>query len=165
MVLKKAESELEYNKVISLLLELQKDHSDQYPRLFRDYVDHVQFKKLSEELSTEEDNKRISECLDTFLYFEEEENIVGCAFVQDRVRKNEFAFIDSTQLFVTCFIIDKSYRNKGIGKRSFNLLKGWAKEQGYHRVELSVSHANQSAINLYESLGFEKEMMYMSCEI
>ncbi len=75
MVLKKAESELEYNKVISLLLELQKDHSDQYPRLFRDYIDHVQFKKLS------------------------------------------------------------------------------------------VSHANQSSINLYESLGFEKEMMYMSCEL
>ena len=165
MVIKKAESELELHKVTSLILDLQQAHSDQYPNLFRDYGDHAHYELLSKQLDTEEDHQRLLDGRDMFLYFAEEDNMVGCALVQDRKRKNEFAFIDSEQLFVTCFIIDEAYRSKGIGKQCFSLLQSWAKERGYKRIELSVSHDNNSAIGLYESAGFKKEMMYMSCEI
>ena len=165
MLIKKVESDIEMYRVTSYILELQKSHSDRYPNLFRYYGDHEYYAKLSKDLDTLEDHERLSDGRDTFLYFEEGENIIGCALVQDKIRKNEFASIDSTQLFVTCFIIDEAYRNKGIGKSCFRLLQEWAKAKGYKRMELSVSHDNISAISLYECVGLEKEMLYMSCEI
>ncbi len=166
MLIKQAESDIEMYRVTTYILELQQSHSEQYPNLFRDYGDHAYYELLSKQLDTEEDHERLLDGRDVFLYFEDDdENILGCALVQDRVRKNEFAFIDSEQLFVTCFIIDEAYRNKGIGKQCFVLLQGWSKARGYKRLELSVSHNNHSAIGLYKSVGFEKEMLYMSCEI
>ena len=97
MILKPIKTEFEYHKVIDLMLELQKQHVDLFPTLFRDYGDFTNF--------------------------------------------------------------------QGMGKKCLSLLKEWAKEKGYYRMELSVSHQNSSAIALYEELGFQKEMMYMSCEI
>ena len=91
--------------------------------------------------------------------------MVGCALVQDKIRKDEFAFVDHKLLFVTCFIIDSNYRNQGMGKKCLSILKEWAKEKGYYRMELSVSHQNSNAIALYEDFGFQKEMVYMSSEL
>ena len=154
MVLKTIKNKLEYYKVIDLVLELQKQHVDLFPTLFRDYGDFDHFQTLVEKFDTEEDRLRSKQGLDLFLYFE-----------QDKIRKDEFAFVDNELLFVTCFIIDSDYRNQGMGKKCLSLLKEWAKEKGYYRMELSVSHQNSSAIALYEDLGFQKEMVYMSCEI
>ena len=165
MLVKTVENELEYSKVISLILELQKQHVNLFPKLFRDYGDFDSFQGLVKKFNTEKDNIRSEEGLDAFLYFEEDEKIVGCAYVQDKIRKDEFAFVDNELLFVTCFIIDSNYRNQGMGKKCFSILKEWAKEKGYYRMELAVSHQNSSAIALYEDLGFKKEMTYMSCEL
>ena len=165
MILKPIKTEFEYHKVIDLMLELQKQHVDLFPTLFRDYGDFTNFQTLVKKFDTEKDRLRSKQGLDLFLYFEQDEKIVGCTFVQDKIRKDEFAFVDQDLLFVTGFIIDSNYRNQGMGKKCLSLLKEWAKEKGYYRMELSVSHQNSSAIALYEELGFQKEMMYMSCEI
>ena len=165
MVLKTVQNKSEYYEIIKLVLDLQKQHVDLFPTLFRDYGDFDHFQTLVKKFDTEGDKLRSEQGLDLFLYFEQDKKIVGCAYVQDKIRKDEFAFVDHDLLFISCFIIDSKYRNQGMGKECLSLLKEWAKEKGYYRMELSVSHQNSSAIALYEDFGFQKEMLYMSCEL
>jgi len=51
----------------------------------------------------------------------------------------------------------KSKRGRGIGKRLFEELINWSKENRVKRMELTVLEKNINAIKLYEKLGFEKE--------
>ncbi|MEK4146584.1 GNAT family N-acetyltransferase [Robertmurraya sp. FSL W8-0741] len=49
------------------------------------------------------------------------------------------------------------HQGKGIGKRLFEGLEGWAKEQNIRRLELTVITQNEAAIGLYKKMGFEIE--------
>ncbi|NLK07310.1 MAG: GNAT family N-acetyltransferase [Firmicutes bacterium] len=50
--------------------------------------------------------------------------------------------------------VNKNYRGLGIGTQLMYSMIGLLKENGYHRVSLSVQKANR-AVKLYRTLGFE----------
>ncbi|MGL4525141.1 MAG: GNAT family N-acetyltransferase [Spirochaetia bacterium] len=150
---------------VPYFLDMLGQHAQLFPSLFRRFNSVAEFQKRFLEFSTSEDQERINQGLDIFLSFKNGDEVLGCAFVQDKVRQNEFAFADSRQLVVSCFVIDPKHRRQGLGKQCFNLLKNWAKEKGFSRIEISVAHKNEAAVALCQDMGFEKEMMYMSCQI
>ncbi len=48
------------------------------------------------------------------------------------------------------------YRNKGVGKSLLISLLEQAKADGYHQISLSCDSTNDSALHLYQKLGFEQ---------
>ncbi|KMK76944.1 hypothetical protein AB990_07960 [Alkalihalobacillus pseudalcaliphilus] len=52
--------------------------------------------------------------------------------------------------------ITENYRGKGIGRNLMTQLIYKAKSEGFSALSLSVSRLNQTAVSLYNQLGFEK---------
>ena len=52
--------------------------------------------------------------------------------------------------------VSKEFRSQGIGRKLFEILIGEAKERGLKLLTLSCFESNQTALRLYESLGFRK---------
>jgi len=65
------------------------------------------------------------------------------------------------QTFVLQVYVDKSYREKGIGKRLMKFAEAWARDKSLRRIALSVSIKNEKAQRLYESLGYKTETQHM----
>lgn len=53
--------------------------------------------------------------------------------------------------------VHSDFRGKGIGKKLFEQLFVWAKNQHLSRLELTVIKSNTRAVKLYHSLGFKIE--------
>ncbi len=51
----------------------------------------------------------------------------------------------------------QAYTGKGIGKKLFEELEKWAKENQKYRLDLSVMENNPNAYKLYQRLGFKEE--------
>jgi len=66
-------------------------------------------------------------------------------------------FTASTFGWVMCVYVEAGFRGAGIGRRLMELGETWAREQGLIDIILNVSNQNNSAIKLYESLGYELE--------
>ena len=56
-------------------------------------------------------------------------------------------------LWLEDLYIRKDFRNKGLGKEYFNFI--FSEYKGVHRFRLEVEDANERAIKLYKSQGFE----------
>jgi len=48
------------------------------------------------------------------------------------------------------------YRSQGIGAKLMEECKGWAKENGYHKLFVTSYFANNKAITFYKKTGFEE---------
>ena len=155
----------DFQYIAPLLYDLQKQHAQTLPKLFRDVKSYEDFIKLAEEFENQEDKIRLIKELDFFLLFKKDDNVIACAYVQDKIRVADIAFFDAHYLSVACFIVDSQYRGQGLGEICFSNLKKWALDRGYTQMELSVLHNNKSAIALYEKSGLIKEMLTMTCEL
>ena len=59
------------------------------------------------------------------------------------------------------FCVDEKHRREGIATALVDFIKNFAKEQGYHRLELNMWEFNQDALAFYEAAGFETFRRYM----
>lgn len=57
--------------------------------------------------------------------------------------------------------VDPAYRRQGIAKASIQHAEAWAKNSGYTQMGLQVFTANQSAIELYQQLGYQPRSISM----
>ncbi len=159
------ENEQDFTLVLPLLFELQTQHFEALPSLFRSPKSFGQFVEDLNKFNTEEDNMRMKQGLNIFFIFEKAQRIIGCAYLQKKERVEDIAFLPSKYLELMCFIIDSSHRHQGLGKKSLLLLKDWAKENAFDSLELSVLCDNPSAISSYKSIGFQKTMITMNCKL
>lgn len=61
--------------------------------------------------------------------------------------------------------VKPEYRNQGIGKKLMNRIEEEAKKKGIPFIELIVWNFNQSAANLYTSIGYESKLTRMTKSI
>lgn len=59
------------------------------------------------------------------------------------------------------FCVDEKHRREGIATALVEFIKNFAKEQGYHRLELNMWEFNQDALAFYEAAGFDTFRRYM----
>ena len=59
------------------------------------------------------------------------------------------------------FCVDEAYRRKGVATSLITFIKEYAKEKGFHRIELNMWEFNKGALAFYESVGFETYRRYM----
>lgn len=57
---------------------------------------------------------------------------------------------------IISFWVQPTYRGQGIGKKLIQNLQDFAQLRGIRKLYLHVTTTQESAIKLYESLGFEK---------
>ena len=91
----------------------------------------------------------------------EGEEICGSAILH-HINKPENPFMwERDFLDIDEFCVDQKHRRKGVATQLIDFIKKYAKEKGYHRLELNMWEFNESALEFYESVGFETYRRYM----
>jgi ribosomal protein S18 acetylase RimI-like enzyme len=57
--------------------------------------------------------------------------------------------------------VDPNHRRRGIGAALVRYAEKWARTRGDRQISLQVFQTNQPALNLYQSLGFQSESIWM----
>jgi ribosomal protein S18 acetylase RimI-like enzyme len=57
-------------------------------------------------------------------------------------------------LKLSWLLVDREFRNKGVGSRLLEEVIRYAKSKGYNKIFLNTWHTNEKAIKLYERYGF-----------
>lgn len=58
-------------------------------------------------------------------------------------------------IHITNIAVDPEHRDKGLGKKLLKFLILYAKSKGYKYITLEVRPSNETAVKLYEKLGFK----------
>ena len=59
------------------------------------------------------------------------------------------------------FCVDEAFRRQGIASEMIDFIREFAKEKGFHRIELNMWEFNQEALAFYEAAGFQTFRRYM----
>lgn len=87
--------------------------------------------------------------------------ICGFAIIH-HINKSENPFMKERDfLDIDEFCVDKAYRRKGVAARLIAFIKEYAREKGFHRIELNMWEFNKGALDFYEAVGFETYRRYM----
>ncbi|MBR3032422.1 MAG: GNAT family N-acetyltransferase [Clostridiales bacterium] len=114
-----------------------------------------------------------SEELQNFIYYiwqDPEQDIVvadkdgelcGFAIVHHIYKpENPFMYVRDF-LDIDEFCVDEHHRREGVATALIDFIKKYAKEKGYHRIELNMWEFNEGALAFYEAAGFETYRRYM----
>ena len=92
---------------------------------------------------------------------------VICAFaVLARVAKPENPYMfERRYLDIDEFCVDAAYRRKGVASEMIAFIRGYAKSEGFDRVELNMWEFNRDALEFYEKVGFTTYRRYMEMKV
>jgi ribosomal protein S18 acetylase RimI-like enzyme len=96
---------------------------------------------------------------------EENGMLIGHCLINVREIKNHHMFHDMKNIEIEDLCIDEKYRKKGIGKKLFEEVKIYAKENGINIIELSVWEFNENAKKFYENMGMKTRINRMEYKI
>jgi len=65
------------------------------------------------------------------------------------------------QAYILNLYVAEEYRGWGIGARLMDKAEGWARENRYQQIRLSVAFHNVNAVGLYNKLGYEMDLVCM----
>ena len=90
-----------------------------------------------------------------------DETICGFA-VLHHINKPENPFMKERDfLDIDEFCVDEAFRRQGIASEMIAFIREFAKEKGFHRIELNMWEFNQDALAFYEAAGFQTFRRYM----
>ncbi len=92
-----------------------------------------------------------------------EKDGVICGFaVLHHINRPESPFMKERDfLDIDEFCVDEAFRRQGIASEMIAFIRGFAKEKGFHRIELNMWEFNQDALAFYEAAGFRTFRRYM----
>ena len=106
--------------------------------------------------------KSIIEGNNKILFIAEDNNkVIGYCILCIYEIKNHPMFNDAININIEDFCVDKNFRKKGVGKKLFENIKIYAKENNVQYIELSVWEFNQNAIEFYKKMGMEIKLNIM----
>ena len=80
---------------------------------------------------------------------EEEEKVIGCAFLNTGIGLDKGPYIWLNDLYV-----HKEFRGRGIARKMLLKVLHWAEQEGFNGLELETGINNIATKKLYNSLGF-----------
>ena len=92
-----------------------------------------------------------------------DEDGVLCGFaILHHINKPETPYMKERDfLDIDEFCVDENHRRQGVATNLIAFIKDYAKENGFHRLELNMWEFNKNALAFYESVGFETFRRYM----
>lgn len=95
------------------------------------------------------------------LVAERNDCIVGFAILHHIVRPENVFRYEMDFLDIDEFGVDEAYRRQGVAGNMIEFIRQYAKEKGFHRIELNMWEFNESALAFYEAMGFSTYRRYM----
>lgn len=92
---------------------------------------------------------------------ERDGKLVGFAVLHHMIRPETPFMKERDYLDIDEFCVDESCRRQGLASEMIDFIKDYAKEKGYHRLELNMWEFNRGALAFYEAMGFETYRRYM----
>ncbi|MFQ6057267.1 MAG: GNAT family N-acetyltransferase [Anaerolineae bacterium] len=93
------------------------------------------------------------------LVAEVEGHIVG--YIAGRVADNPPIFRLRAYGHVSDICVAPEWRRQGIGRRLYEALREWFKDQGLSVIQLNVAHRNPASQAFWRAMGFEDYLDYM----
>ena len=153
MVIRLAKKE-DINKILELLSEVLEIHATLRADVFISGTTKY----------TKEEIESIIANPSTPVFVADDDGVKGYGFcVIKEVSNNNMH--KSKTLFIDDLCVEKSSRNKGIGKRIYEYLNDYAKEINCDNITLNVWQGNEEAISFYNKLGFNVRRMIMEKKV
>ena len=90
-----------------------------------------------------------------FVGVDENNKVLGYACCVYQQHINDNVLTDIKTLYIDDICVDEEVRGKHVGKRIYEHVISFAKENGFYNVTLNVWSLNPGAIKFYESLGLK----------
>ena len=144
------------NKDIPRILELLKD-VNLIHHLGRPDIFNIGTKYTESELE-----KMIKEDKDIiFVYTNSSDLVLGYCFTQTHQTLNDNILTDIKTLYIDDLCVEKTTRGLGIGRKLYEFVKNYAKENGYYNLTLNVWECNPNAKAFYDTLGMKPLKTYL----
>lgn len=135
-----------------LLFEVHKVHSDVRPDLFKSGAKKYTDAELRDILKDEKTPVFVAETAD---------GIAGYAFCIAQQHVGSRSMTDVRTLYIDDLCVDERVRGLHIGKRLYEYVLAFAKEQGFYNVTLNMWADNVKAVGFYEKLGLRVQKIGM----
>lgn len=96
-----------------------------------------------------------------FVGVDEADNVMGYAFCIFQQHLNNNILTDIKTLYIDDLCVDENLRGQRIGKKLYEYVLDFAREQGCYNVTLNVWSCNESAMKFYESCGLVPQKVGM----
>ncbi len=136
--------------------EIQNDHNQYYPNIFKPY-DYEETFNLYKSLLDRD-------TLHSFIGYVSNKPI-GFTLVSEQSCKNHPLLFDHSEIFIDSIVVLKEYQSRGIGRLFMQEIKKLAKDLKYDKITLNVWEKNINAVNFYKKLGFKELFVNMEMEI
>lgn len=146
-------NEKDIEQINNLLFQVHKVHSDARPDLFKAGSKKYTDEELKEIIKKDKEKP-------IFVY-EIDEKIEGYAFCILINHNSENSLCDYKSIYIDDLCVDKNCRGKGIGKKLFDYVLGYAKKLGCYNLTLNVWEGNDSAMQFYKNIGLKIQKIGM----
>lgn len=152
MIIKRARIK-DMEGINKLLKQVLMVHHNGRPDLFKADVK----KYTDEELAAiiEDDSKPI------FVALDEQDEVMGYAFCVYQQYINNNILTDVKTLYIDDLCVDETLRGQHVGKRLYDYVLAFAKENNFYNVTLNVWSCNEGAMKFYEKCGLKPQKVGM----
>lgn len=145
--IQKATSE-HLDEIVSLWVKLMNLHKEFDPGFFADTDSSVYEYKMNLDWY-------LSDTTSILFIAKSENKIIG--YITAGISWFKYSHYNSNNYcIIGDIMIDKKYRQLGIGKTFIEEIKKWAKAQSTHKIVLDVFSKNTKALNFYKKQGFNE---------
>ena len=139
-------TQADYSSLCELFAEADAHHSQAVPNVFRPASGPARSPQYIADILANENSR--------LFVAEREGQVIGLVHIDIREAPDHPIMTPRRYAKVDDLVVGKSFRRSGIGRSLMARAHQWACERGVHQVELNVWEFNQSAIVLYEKLGY-----------
>ena len=133
--------------ICRLLEQVLAVHHAGRPDLFRAQGKKYNEKDLQEMLKRQEN---------PIFVYDDDGHVAGYIMCQEQTKCGS-ALMPVKTLYIDDLCVDEGARGKGIGRKLFQHVKDYARENGFYNVTLHVWNCNPGAMKFYESLGLKPQ--------
>jgi ribosomal protein S18 acetylase RimI-like enzyme len=144
-------------QIINLFIQVDKTHAEELPEVFN-FPDA--YTKTEESIKVILNNKT-----QKLFVAENEGMIVGVIYAILHSLPPDSNLKNKVFVMVDTLVVDKLYREKGLGRKLMDKVKEWAKNNDATEIKLNVWNFNKSAISFYEKLGYNIQSIRMAKNI
>ncbi|MGG7162288.1 GNAT family N-acetyltransferase [Clostridium ihumii] len=148
----------DFNDVNNLMLELHNLHVKNRNDVFKATDSPMKEEYFKDLLNNQDVKLFVIENL-------ENSEIVGYSNLKLMNTPNIDIVVKSKYIYIDDFCIKQAYKRKGIGKKLFNFILEYAKQQCVDSVQLNVWSFNEDAIEFYKFMGMKERNVRMEMRV